>query len=136
MKKFLLQNGKKRFAIIGLLIFFGFGTVFLRLIWLQVIQNEELARRAANQVTGKVTKYSPRGAILDCNGEELAVSTMPLRDETDAAMTSTSTTPSSGWPCTVNTADTAAPSVKVPSVVRSAMSSVRNEIYRPSATRA
>ena len=47
-----------------------------------------------------------------------------------------STTPSSGWPCTVNTADTAAPSVKVPSVVRSAMSSVRNEIYRPSATRA
>ena len=76
MKKFLLQNGKKRFAIIGLLIFFGFGTVFLRLIWLQVIQNEELARRAANQVTGKVTKYSPRGAILDCNGEELAVSIM------------------------------------------------------------
>ena len=74
MKKFSLQNGKKRFAIIGLLIFFGFGTVFLRLIWLQVIQNEELARRAANQVTGKVTKYSPRGAILDCNGEELAVS--------------------------------------------------------------
>ena len=49
MKKFSLQNGKKRFAIIGLLIFFGFGTVFLRLIWLQVIQNEELARRAANQ---------------------------------------------------------------------------------------
>ena len=43
MKKFSLQNGKKRFAIIGLLIFFGFGTVFLRLIWLQVIQNEELA---------------------------------------------------------------------------------------------
>ena len=42
MKKFSLQNGKKRFAIIGLLIFFGFGTVFLRLIWLQVIQNEEL----------------------------------------------------------------------------------------------
>lgn len=76
MKKFSLQNGKKRFAIIGLLIFFGFGTVFLRLIWLQVIQNEELARRAANQVTGKVTKYSPRGAILDCNGEELAVSIM------------------------------------------------------------
>lgn len=76
MKKFSLQNGKKRFAIIGLLIFFGFGTVFLWLIWLQVIQNEELARRAANQVTGKVTKYSPRGAILDCNGEELAVSIM------------------------------------------------------------
>lgn len=76
MKKFSLQNGKKRFAIIGLLIFMGFGAVFLRLIWLQVIQNEELAKRAANQVTGKVTKYSPRGAILDCNGEELAVSIM------------------------------------------------------------
>ena len=42
MKKFSLQNGKKRFAIIGLLIFFGFGTLFLRLIWLQVIQNEEI----------------------------------------------------------------------------------------------
>lgn len=40
MKKFSLQNGKKRFAIIGLLIFFGFGTVFLRLIWLQVIQTK------------------------------------------------------------------------------------------------
>lgn len=76
MKKFSLQSGKKRFAIIGLLIFLGFGAVFVRLVWLQVIQNEELAKRAANQVTGKVTKYSPRGAILDCNGEELAVSIM------------------------------------------------------------
>lgn len=76
MKKFSLQSGKKRFAIIGLLIFLGFGAVFVRLVWLQVIQNEELAKRAANQVTGKVTKYSPRGAILDCNGEKLAVSIM------------------------------------------------------------
>lgn len=76
MKKFSLNNGKKRFAMIGLMIFIGFGAVFLRLIWLQVIQSEELGQARNNQVTGKVTKYSPRGAILDCNGEELAVSIM------------------------------------------------------------
>lgn len=76
MKKFSLQNGKSVLPLSAPADLFGFGTVFLRLIWLQVIQNEELARRAANQVTGKVTKYSPRGAILDCNGEELAVSIM------------------------------------------------------------
>lgn len=76
IKKFSLQAGKKRFAVLGLLIFLGFGAVFLRLVWLQIIENEELAKRSMNQVTGKVTKYSPRGAILDCNGEELAVSIM------------------------------------------------------------
>lgn len=85
---------------------FGFGTVFLRLIWLQVIQNEELARRAANQVTGKVTKYSPRGAILDCNGEELAVSIMSkslyvdpveMQDNPTKRARSRNVT-SSGWP--------------------------------------
>ena len=76
MRKFSLRSGKKRFAVLALLIFVGFGAVFLRLTWLQVFENEELAKRANSQVTGKVTKYSPRGAILDCNGEELAVSIM------------------------------------------------------------
>lgn len=76
MKRFSLNDGKKRFAFIGVMIFAGFALVMLRLVWLQVIESETLTKRATNQVTGKVTKYSPRGAILDCNGEELAVSIM------------------------------------------------------------
>ncbi|MFQ9524062.1 MAG: hypothetical protein ACLR2G_12080 [Phascolarctobacterium faecium] len=52
MKKFRCKT-VKTFAIIRLLIFLVWHGVS-GLIWLQVIQNEELARRAANQVTGKV----------------------------------------------------------------------------------
>lgn len=76
MKKFSLKQGKQRFAAIAILIFAGFGLVFLRLTWLQIFEGEELEKRSHNQVIGKVTKYSPRGAIMDCNGEELAVSIM------------------------------------------------------------
>mgnify|MGYP000688943715 CR=1 FL=1 len=75
MKKFSLQNGKNVChyrAADSFLVWHGVSAADLA----AGHSKRELARRAANQVTGKVTKYSPRGAILDCNGEELAVSIM------------------------------------------------------------
>lgn len=59
MKKFSLNNGKKRFAMIGLMIFIGFGAVFLRLIWLQVIQSEELGKRANNRSRARLPSIRP-----------------------------------------------------------------------------
>ena len=73
---FSLKKGKKRAGLVGILILFGFFVVILRLFWLQVISGEELGKRSARQIAGIEKSYSPRGRILDRNGEELAVSIM------------------------------------------------------------
>lgn len=73
---FSLKQGKKRAGMVGILILFVFSVVILRLFWLQVITGEELGKRSARQTSGVEKSYSPRGRILDRNGEELAVSIM------------------------------------------------------------
>lgn len=75
-RKFSLHSGKKRTGVIGFLILLAFALVVLRLFWLQIITGNELARRSVRQITGEEKVYSPRGSILDRNGEELAVSIM------------------------------------------------------------
>lgn len=75
-RKFSLHSGKKRTGVIGFLILLAFALVILRLFWLQIITGNELARRSVRQTTGEEKVYSPRGSILDRNGEELAVSIM------------------------------------------------------------
>lgn len=50
--------------------------IMLRYGWLQLVQGSELAERMRNQVGQDYLVQSPRGAILDRNGRELAVSTM------------------------------------------------------------
>ena len=50
--------------------------IVLRYGWLQLVQGSELAERMRNQVGQDYAIQSPRGAILDRNGRELAVSTM------------------------------------------------------------
>lgn len=47
-----------------------------RLFWLQIIDGERMMKMAEGQNTWNVSRNTPRGKILDCNGEELAVSIM------------------------------------------------------------
>ena len=62
---------------VHLLVRFAFGWALLilgRLIYLQVIQHDELQRQALQQHEVRVTVQPPRGAILDRNGQKLALS--------------------------------------------------------------
>ena len=73
---FKLFNGKKRFFSLFTLIFAVFFIVIGRLVWLQIVRGDSLAKQSMSQALGTDVMYSPRGAIVDCNGEELAVSIM------------------------------------------------------------
>ena len=55
---------------------FGIIVVTFRYAWLQLVQGSELAERMKYQVGQDYLIQSPRGAIIDRNGRELAVSTM------------------------------------------------------------
>ena len=48
--------------------------VIVRLFWLQVVNGTELAAKERAQILSEVKLHAPRGAILDRNGQELAVS--------------------------------------------------------------
>ena len=50
--------------------------VTLRYAWIQLVQGDEMAERMRLQVGEDYSLQSPRGAIIDRNGRELAVSTM------------------------------------------------------------
>ena len=54
----------------------GILVITFRYGWLQLVQGSELAERMRYQVGQDYLVQSPRGAILDRNGRELAVSTM------------------------------------------------------------
>lgn len=60
--------------VVALLILMGI--VVIRYGWLQLVQGSELAERMRWQVGHDYSVQSPRGAIVDRNGRELAVSTM------------------------------------------------------------
>ena len=63
-----------RWLVVVLLI--GIVIVICRYAWLQLVQGSELAERMRYQVGQDYLVQSPRGAIIDRNGRELAVSTM------------------------------------------------------------
>ncbi|MDD4321130.1 MAG: penicillin-binding transpeptidase domain-containing protein [Acidaminococcaceae bacterium] len=73
-EKFDLKKSKKRTGAVGVLILAFVVGVVLRLFWLQIVKGQELARDAKEQIAGENTELSPRGSILDRNGEDLAVS--------------------------------------------------------------
>jgi len=60
--------------VVALLLLMGL--VVARYAWLQLVQGNELAERMRWQVGHDYSVQSPRGAIVDRNGRELAVSTM------------------------------------------------------------
>ena len=67
---------QKHITWLAMLMLLVLGVVVLRYGWLQLIQGNELSERMKNQVGHDYAIQSPRGAILDRNGRELAVSTM------------------------------------------------------------
>lgn len=48
----------------------------LRLIWLQVVQADKLKQLTKSQLTAEYIRGTPRGRIVDRDGEEMAVSIM------------------------------------------------------------
>ena len=73
------KNRKKvqrRIVILVALMLIGILVITFRYGWLQLVQGSELAERMRYQVGQDYLVQSPRGAIIDRNGRELAVSTM------------------------------------------------------------
>ena len=76
MKRSPMKQGRYRcFLLMGLLGLM-LVAVLLRLGWLQLVRAEHLSKLAEQQVTGDIRKHTPRGRIVDRDGEELAVSIM------------------------------------------------------------
>ena len=75
-KPFFMKDARIRLALVGGVIMCIFLGVMVRLLWVQIISGTELGKKATTQITGHLKKTAPRGRILDCNGEELAVSIM------------------------------------------------------------
>jgi cell division protein FtsI/penicillin-binding protein 2 len=71
-----MKDARIRLALVGGVIMCIFLGVVVRLLWVQIISGTELGKKATTQITGHLKKTAPRGRILDCNGEELAVSIM------------------------------------------------------------
>lgn len=67
---------QKRIIRLVLVLLALMGIVVFRYAWLQLVQGSELAERMRFQVGHDYSVQSPRGAIIDRNGRELAVSTM------------------------------------------------------------
>ncbi|MCR5834232.1 MAG: transpeptidase family protein [Selenomonadaceae bacterium] len=67
---------QKRIIRLVLILLALMGVVVFRYAWLQLVQGSELAERMRFQVGHDYSVQSPRGAIIDRNGRELAVSTM------------------------------------------------------------
>ncbi len=67
---------QKRIINLVMILLALMGVVVFRYAWLQLVQGNELAERMRWQVGHDYSVQSPRGAIVDRNGRELAVSTM------------------------------------------------------------
>ena len=67
---------QKSINILVMVLLGGLAVVLFRYGWLQLVQGRELSERMRYQVGQDYLVQSPRGAIIDRNGRELAVSTM------------------------------------------------------------
>ena len=67
---------QRRITQLVMVLLILMGIVVFRYAWLQLVQGSELAERMRWQVGHDYSVQSPRGAIVDRNGRELAVSTM------------------------------------------------------------
>lgn len=67
---------QKRTTQLAAVLLFFMAVIVGRYAWLQLVQGSELSERMRWQVGHDYSVQSPRGAIVDRNGRELAVSTM------------------------------------------------------------
>ncbi|MBE6102101.1 MAG: PASTA domain-containing protein [Selenomonas ruminantium] len=70
------HKAQRNIGRLGLAMLAVLAVVVFRYAWLQLVQGSELSARMRAQVGEKYLAQSTRGAILDRNGRELAVSTM------------------------------------------------------------
>ena len=70
------KNVQRRINFLVVLMMIFILIVIGRYAWLQLVQGSELAERMRYQVGQDYLVQSPRGAIVDRNGRELAASTM------------------------------------------------------------
>ena len=68
------QGRKKRIKILFFILTFIFLLLTARLVWIQIINNEEYYNKALKQRMQKLKVNPDRGKIFDTNGKELAVS--------------------------------------------------------------
>lgn len=68
------KSGKKRTILIGLVFMAFLFALVIRIGFIQIVQGEDLQKKAAEQQTRDSIISSKRGAILDRNGKQLAVS--------------------------------------------------------------
>lgn len=94
MGRYSSVNQKKRYAYLGFTVLLLCVCVVVKLFWVQVVNADELQKKAADKLTANIDKKNPRGKIVDRNGEELAVSIMsgslyvdPLNMKDDPALT-------------------------------------------------
>jgi len=71
---FTMEHGKKRNIKIAMLSSLVVFAIIGRLFYLQIVRGNVLAKEAMAQIMGEYTEISPRGSIVDRDGEELAVS--------------------------------------------------------------
>ena len=74
--KFRLSDARKRYHIFYLLTLFLMLVLAGRLFQVQVLEGTKWARITEDQMTNSIRRNTPRGRIVDRNGEELAVSIM------------------------------------------------------------
>lgn len=75
-KRFSLRDGQHRFLYLTCIMLLLAVGVIMRLGWLQVVRANQLAELTKSQLTADMKRSTPRGRIVDRNGEELAVSIM------------------------------------------------------------
>ncbi|XOQ52008.1 MAG: Peptidoglycan glycosyltransferase [Succiniclasticum sp.] len=75
-KPYRLGDARKRYHLFFLATLAVFVLLAGRLFYMQIIHGAEMARRSAAQTTDSIRRNTPRGRIVDRNGEELAVSIM------------------------------------------------------------
>ena len=67
-----LQLFRLRLSVAGLVVFFCFGLLMLRFLWLQAVRHSEYAERAESNRISVVPAVPNRGLIVDRNGVVLA----------------------------------------------------------------
>ena len=65
---------KRSLIVLIALVVVGFSIIIVRLIQLQIIDGEELQKRAVSQQLADTSINAERGSILDCNGNLMAES--------------------------------------------------------------
>ena len=71
---FTLKDSTNRIRVMAVVIMALVCAIVVRLFWIQIIRGNDLAKEAQAQIAGSNVEISPRGSILDRNGEDLAVS--------------------------------------------------------------